>query len=85
MSLKLLGIIISLLSCLGLYLSHPNQIFLETQLGRYSFYIALIGLLLGLSMLLYALPLLVAILIWLAIATLVWSFAPLLMLMRRSK
>ena len=83
MSLKLLGIIISLLSCLGLYLSHPHQIFLKTQLGRYSFYIALIGLLLGLSMLLYALPLLVAILIWLAIATLVWSFAPLLMLMKR--
>lgn len=84
MSLKLLGIIISLLSCLGLYLSHPNQIFLKTQLGRYSFYIALIGLLLGLSMLLYALPLLVAILIRLAIATLVWSFAPLLILMKRS-
>lgn len=83
MPLKLLGIIISLLSCLGLYLSHPNQLFLKTQLGRYSFYIALIGLLLGLSMLLYALPLLVAILIWLAIATLVWSFAPLLMFMKR--
>lgn len=84
MTLKLIGITVTLLSCMGLYLSHPNQNFLKNQLSRYFFYTAIIGLLIGLSILLYALPLLVAILIWLAIATLVWSFAPLLMLMKRS-
>lgn len=84
MTLKLIGITITLLSCMGLYLSHPNQNFLGAQPSRYFFYTALIGVLTGLSMLLYALPLLVAILIWLAIATLVWSFAPLLILLKRS-
>ncbi|ENX34072.1 hypothetical protein F889_02736 [Acinetobacter colistiniresistens] len=84
MTLKLFGIMVSLLSCMSLYLSHPNQIFLKTQLNRIFFYVGLFGLFLGLGILIYALPALVAILIWLAIATLVWSFAPFIMLMNRS-
>ncbi|NIE95054.1 hypothetical protein NDN11_08245 [Acinetobacter sp. C26M] len=84
MTLKILGIMVSLLSCLGLYLSHPNQIFLEKTLSAPIKYLGLLGLFIGLSLLIYTLPILVAILIWLAIATLVWSFAPFIMLMKRS-
>ncbi len=84
MTLKLFGIIVSVLSCMSIYLSHPNQISLQTSLGQFFYYAGIMGLLCGLSLLVYALPLLVAILIWLAIAILVWSFAPLLMLMKRS-
>ncbi|WP_436897647.1 hypothetical protein [Acinetobacter gyllenbergii] len=84
MTLKLLGIMISLLACMSVYLSHPNQIFLKKQLSRPFFYLGFVGLFIGLSTLIYCLPLLVAILIWLAIGTLVWSFAPFIMLMKRS-
>ncbi|WP_081408946.1 hypothetical protein [Acinetobacter gyllenbergii] len=84
MTLKLFGIMVSLLACMSVYLSHPNQIFLNKQLPRPFFYMALVSFIFGLSILIYCLPLLVAILIWLAIATLVWSFAPFIMLMKRS-
>lgn len=84
MTLKLLGIVVSLLACMSVYLSHPNQIFLEKPLSAPFKYSGLLGLFIGLSLLIYALPILVAILIWLAVATLVWSFAPFIMLMKRS-
>ncbi|MCH7383011.1 MULTISPECIES: hypothetical protein [Acinetobacter] len=83
MTLKLLGIMVSLLACMSVYLSHTHQIFLKKQLSRPFFYLGLVGLFVGLSILIYCLPLLVAILIWLAVATLVWSFSPFIMLMKR--
>lgn len=76
MLLKNIGIIISVLSCLGLYLTHSNQKILQQPLSRTTQFSALAGMIFSLIILVYSLPLLVAILIWLAVATLVWSFTP---------
>ncbi|MCH7335172.1 hypothetical protein [Acinetobacter sp. NIPH 2699] len=84
MSLKLLGIMISLFSCMSLYLSHPNQILLKSSLPKTCLYMGSIGLVTGLIILLFSIPTLVAVFIWLAAITLVWSFIPFLNLLKRS-
>lgn len=83
MLLKNIGIIISILSCLGLYLSHSNQKILQKPLSRTTPFSALAGMIFSLIILVYSLPLLVAILIWLSVATLVWSFTPFIPLIMR--
>lgn len=83
MLLKNIGIIISVLSCLGLYLTHSNQKILQKPLSRTTQFSALAGIIFSLIILVYSLPLLVAILIWLAAATLVWSFTPFIPLIMR--
>lgn len=83
MLLKNIGIIISILSCLGLYLTHNNQKILQKPLSRTTQFSALVGMIFSLIILVYSLPLLVAILIWLSVATLVWSFTPFIPLIMR--
>lgn len=83
MLLKFLGMLISLLACTSIYLSHPNQIFFEKPFPRPFLYIGLIGICMGLILLVYALPLLVAVCIWFAVLILVWSFVPFIALLQR--
>ena len=84
MFIKSSGIILTLLSCISLYLCHPNQILLKSYLSRTFTYLGVTGLITGLLILLFSIPKLVAVLIWLAVITLVWSFIPFLSLFKRS-
>ncbi|MEB6675833.1 hypothetical protein MXL88_02895 [Acinetobacter haemolyticus] len=80
---KFLGIILSLSGCISLYLSHPNQILLKSPLSKTFVYLGAVGLFLGLIILWFSLQKLVAVFVWLAIMTLVWSFIPFLNLLKR--
>lgn len=84
MLFKLLGILLTLLGCISLYLCHPNQILLKSSLSKTFTYLGAIGLVAGLLILFFSIPKLVAVLIWLAVITLVWSFIPFLNLFKRS-
>ncbi|HAV5441402.1 hypothetical protein N3K59_06075 [Acinetobacter baumannii] len=84
MLLKLLGIILALLGCISLYLSHPNQNLLQTNLSKTFIYLGTTILFASLIILLFSIPKLVAVLIWLAVITLVWSFIPFLNLFKRN-
>lgn len=81
--MKTIGLMISFLGCLSLYLSHPNQAILATYLPKTFRYLGWGLYLLGLVLLLYSLSILVAMLMWLAIATVAWSFLPFIPLLKR--
>jgi uncharacterized membrane protein len=82
--MKILGIMLSLLACMSLYLSHPNQILIKSHLPKIFIYLGITGLAIGLIILLFFIPKFAAIFIWLAVITLVWSFAPFLILFKRN-
>lgn len=82
---KSLGIVLMLMACICLYLSHSNQIFLKSSLTLIFRTLGWIGVIMAFVVLLYALPNLVAIFIGLAIAIAVWSFFPFIALLKRDK
>jgi len=84
MFFKILGIILSLLGSTGLYLCHPNQILLKSNLSKKFIYLSTAAIITGLVILLFSIPKLVAVFIWLAVITFVWSFIPFLSLFKRN-
>ncbi len=81
--MKSFGIILTLIGCLSLYLSHPNQALVKNHLSGQFMYLGLIILVTGFFALLYVLPALVAVCMWLALLILTGSFAPFLPLFKR--
>ena len=81
---KILGIGLALISCTILFLSHSNQNLIPTALSNIYLIWSWMGFGLSLVLLCYALPTLVAVFVWIAIATLVWSFSPFVALLKRS-
>lgn len=73
---KYLGILLSFFSSIAIYLTHPNQTFLPSRLPTYILVLGWSVYILSFFALLYALPKLVAVFLWLAVLIAVWSFAP---------
>ncbi|RYY79228.1 MAG: hypothetical protein EOO69_07375 [Moraxellaceae bacterium] len=81
--MKAFGILLTLWGCLSLYLSHPHQALLKTQFSSKFAYGGIVIVMLGLLILLYALPALVAVCVWVVIAIFIWSFIPFLPFFKR--
>lgn len=84
MILKLTGILFTLFGSITVYLSHPNQSLIQSSLSKKIIYLGLIGLIIGLIVLVFSISKLVAVLIWCAVITVVWSFIPFLNLFKRN-
>jgi hypothetical protein len=82
---KFLGLFLSLLGWILLYLSHHHQALIAQKLSRIWRYFGIGASILGLILLLFSLPKLVAVLMWLAICTLICSFLPFLALFKQVK
>ncbi|KAA8735618.1 hypothetical protein F4V57_02165 [Acinetobacter qingfengensis] len=82
--LKLTGIFFSFIGYIVLYLSHSNQAILKQTLPKIWQYTGIFFSFIGLIFLLCSLSKLVAVLMWLAILTFVWSFLPFIPLFKRA-
>ncbi len=83
MLLKSLGIILALCASCLVYLHHPNQSLLKQPLPHYAATLGWVVYIVALLILLYTLPKLVAVFLWLAVLIAVWSFAPFISLFKR--
>lgn len=81
--MKSFGILMSFLGCISLYLCHPNQTLLKQHLATWMRYIGALFLILGLLILLYALPKHVAVFVWMAIITVMWCLLPFIAIFKR--
>ena len=79
--LKFLGLLLCSGSCMLLYFTHPNQTVLKQAIAKKYRWGGLAGLVLALGVLLWALPKLVAVLMWLLIPLVLWSALPFLPLL----
>ncbi len=82
--MKLMGFLISFFGAMSVYLSHTNQNLLSQKLPYIFTLIGIFMLFLGLIILIFCLPKLVAVLSWFILMIFVWSFMPFIVLFKRN-
>lgn len=82
--MKILGLCLAFLGYFLFYVSHNNQNLLKTQLNQAISYLSYALILGSLIVLLLALPILVAVFMWIVFAIIMWSFLPFITLFSRN-
>ena len=83
MAMKLFAIFLCFLGSVLIYSSHANQHIFKTPLTKKFFYLGVVLVCVSLPLLIYALPKLVAILMWCMTLIVTWSFIPFIPLLKR--
>lgn len=82
--MKMVAILICLIGCLTLYCSHHHQTLLKQHLSKSYRVIGVFMLIISLILLLFSVPKLVALYMWLMTMLVVWSLVPFIRLFKKN-
>lgn len=83
--IKIIAVLLSVAGFVLIYLSHTNQALLRQALARFWRRLGYLLCLIGLWLMCWGMAKLVAVLMWLAICTLIFSFLPLLSIFKKGR